>query len=354
MLRLGPGSIAIWQWIALVVALVAGYIVGRIVAAVLGRLGRAMTRRTDTSLDDQLLDRLQGPLRALMTIAAFRSLLPLVQLHAEAGGVTRALLLAALGGVLVWGALRAVDIFVTRLTAASWAIARPTSRALVSLLGRIAKVLVVVIAGIGFLGALGLPIASLLAGLGIGGIALAFGAQKTVENLFGAVALGVDQPLREGDFVLIEGDVLGTVESVGLRSTRVRTLDRTVVTLPNGKLADMKIETFAPRDRCRLAATIGLVYSTTAVQLRDVLVGVERVLRAHPSIWPDDVVVRFVKFGDSSLDIEIMAWFQTRDWSQFRTWRQDVLIAIMDVVETAGSSFAFPTRTLHVTGSHAA
>lgn len=351
MLRLGPGDVAVWQWIGLAVALVLSYIVGRVLAAVIVRVATAMTRRTDTKLDDQLLDRLRGPLRALLTIATFRALLPILALHAEAAHLTHSLLLAGLGLVLVWAALRAIDIVMTRLTAAPWAVARPTSRALVSLLGRIAKVLVVVIAGIGFLGALGLPVASLLAGLGIGGIALAFGAQKTVENLFGAVAIGVDQPLREGDFVLIDGSVMGTVETVGLRSTRVRTLDRSVITLPNGKLADMKVETYAPRDRCRLNTTISLVYGTTSAQLREVLAGLEGVLRAHPNIWPDDVVVRFGKLGESSLDIEVMAWFTTKDWGQFRTFRQDVLIAFMEVVEKAGSSFAFPTRTLHVVGA---
>jgi MscS family membrane protein len=341
--------------LALGVALVVSYAVGRVLAGVLERIGNAMTRRTDTSFDDKLFERLQGPMRALLTIALFRALLPLIDLYTEASNVTHAILLAAFGFTLVWAALRAIDMVMTRLTQASWAAARPTSRALVSLMGRIVKVLIIVIAGIAFLGALGLPVASLLAGLGIGGIALAFGAQKTVENLFGAVAIGVDQPLREGDFVNIGGgEVLGTVEAVGLRSTRVRTLDRTIVTLPNGKLADTKVETFASRDRCRLAMTIGLVYSTKAAQLREILSGIEGVLRGHPNIWPDEVVVRFAKFGDSSLDIDIQAWFITKEWAQFRAWREDVLIAIMEVIEKAGSSFAFPTRTVHVVGDKAA
>jgi MscS family membrane protein len=146
----------------------------------------------------------------------------------------------------------------------------------------------------------------------------------------------------------VEDTVLGTVEAVGLRSTRIRTLDRTVVTLPNGKLADMQIETFAPRDRCRLVTTLGLVYDTNADQLRRVLAGFERVLRAHPAIWPDDVIVRFAGFGESSLDVEVMAWFTTGDWAVFRAYRQEVLLSFMEVVEEAGSSFAFPTRTVHL------
>lgn len=348
MLTLGPFDVAVWQWFALGLAIVVGYIAGRIVGAIILRIATAMTQRTDTQLDDELLSRLGDPLRYLLTVGGVRLLLPILMLHANALDVATSIMLAAFGLGLVWAALRAIDVVTGRLTVAPWAVARPTSRAVLSLVGRIAKVIVVVIAGISFLGAVGLPVASLIAGLGIGGIALAFGAQKTVENLFGAVAIGVDQPLREGDFVRIDNDVLGTVETVGLRSTRVRTLDRTVVTLPNGKLADMKVETFAVRDRCRFSATLGIVYGTTSEQVQSILAGLERVLRSHPSIWPDDVVVRFVGFGESSLDIEIMAWFVTDDWGQFRTWRQEILLGFMKVVDEAKSSFAFPTRTLHL------
>lgn len=345
MRAIGPGDVAVWQWFGIVIAIAVSWLLGRVVTAGVVWFARVLASRTSTTFDDQLLDRLRSPLRVMATIGLLRPQLPLLELRHP---LATSLLLAAFALALVWAALRGIDIATARLATARWAQSRPSSRALLLLLGRIAKVIVIVIAGIGFLGGLGLPVASLLAGLGIGGIALAFGAQKTVENLFGAVAIGIDQPLREGDFVKIEQDVLGTVEAVGLRSTRVRTLDRTVVTLPNGRLADMRVETFAARDRCRLAAIIGLAYGTTADQLRAVLDGFEQVLRTHTGIWPDDVVVRFVQFGSSSLDIEVMAWFTTGDWGQFRTWRQEVLIGFMDVVERAKTSFALPTRAVRI------
>jgi MscS family membrane protein len=113
----------------------------------------------------------------------------------------------------------------------------------------------------------------------------------------------------------------------------------------------MRIENFTARDRMRLACTVGLVYSTTFAQMRAVLSGLERELRAHPLIWPDAVVVRFAALGASSLDIEVMAWFQTRDWGEFQAIRQEVLLRFLAVVEEAGTEFAFPTRTLHVATS---
>lgn len=354
MLTEGPGGLAVWQWLGIAVALLAAWLVGYVAMWLVVRIVAVMTRHTSTTIDDELLARLKAPTRALLILALARAQLQLLDFGPAAHDVATSILLATFAAILVWGALRAIDVVTARMTTAEWAVRRPASRALLSLLGRIAKVIVIVIAGIGFLSGIGLPVASLLAGLGIGGIALAFGAQKTVENLFGAVAIGVDQPLREGDFVKVEADVLGTVETVGLRSTRIRTLDRTVVTLPNGKLADMRVETFAPRDRCRFIAMIGVVYDTSAGQLREILAGFDRVLRDHPGVVVEDIAVRFVQFGASSLDIEVISMFKTSDWNQFKTWRQEVLIAFMDVVERAKSSFAFPTQTVHLVGGAAA
>ena len=351
LLVVGPGGLAVWQWIALAAAIVLAWMLGRIGAWVFTWIGAKIAGRTSTSLDDELITKLRSPLRALASIGLIRvGSLPLeLPAHAERRLFEILLFLFALS--LVWGALRSIDVMSVHLSRAPWAVERPSTRSLVALIGRVSKVLVIVIAGIGFLSGIGLPVASLLAGLGIGGIALAFGAQKTVENLFGAVAIGVDRPFREGDFIKVEDNVMGTVEEVGLRSTRIRTLDRTHVSLPNGRLSEMRIETYAVRDRIRLATVLNLVYETTAAQMRQVLAGWEDVLRKHPAIWPDEITVRFMQFGPSSLDIEVMAWFVTTDFMAFRAMRQDVLLGFMDVVEAAGTAFAFPTRTIHMVGA---
>ncbi len=345
---IGPWGVAWWQWAALAASCFLSIGAGRLGGVIFGVIARRVSQRTSTQIDDELTAKLIGPARLLGAIAFLRIVLQLLELPPQAGSFALDALLAILAAALVWGALRTIDLLAGHMSGAAWARSRPSSRALLSLISRTGKLIVIIIAVIGFLGGIGLPVGSLLAGLGIGGIALAFGAQKTVSDLFGAFALGIDQPLREGDYVKIESDVVGTVEAVGLRSTRVRTLDRTLVTLPNGRVADMRIETYAARDRCRFATTIGLVYETSAAQMREVLAGFERVLRQHPRIWRDTVTVRFASFGASSLDVEIMAWFQTSDWSEFLGFRQEVLLAFMDVVEKAGSAFAFPTQTVHV------
>jgi MscS family membrane protein len=348
LLLMGPWELAVWQWIGIAVVIVLAYLLGKVGAWLFTWIGSHLVGQTASTIDDELLARLRSPLRMLASVALCRlGFLPL-ELHPKAEALELSILLAVFAFGLVWGTLRAIEVVTTHLSRAPWAVERQSTRALLGLISRIAKVLVIVIAGIGFLSGLGLPVASLLAGLGIGGIALAFGAQKTVENLFGAVAIGVDRPFQEGDFVKIEDTVLGTVETVGLRSTRIRTLDRTIVTVPNGRLSDMRTETFAVRDRIRLAMVLNLVYDTSSAQMRQVLTGIEEVLRKHPSIWHDEVTVRFMQFGSSSLDIEVMCWFRTTDFNQFRVMRQDVLLAIMEVVEKAGSAFAFPTRTVRM------
>jgi MscS family membrane protein len=252
---------------------------------------------------------------------------------------------------LFWGLLRVVDVASQAIALSDWIKERPGTRALLPLGARMLKLGVGALAVVALLSEFGYPVASLVAGLGIGGVALALGAQKTFENLFGAFSIGADQPLREGDFVRIE-DFVGTVEAIGLRSTRIRTLDRTIITLPNGKLADSRIETFAVRDRLRLACVLGLVYGTTAAQMRAVLGGLRAALRGHPKIWSEAIVVHFKEFGDSSLNVEVMAWFTTSDWPEFMQIREDMLIQFMEIVEREGSSFAFPTRTLHIESPH--
>jgi MscS family membrane protein len=185
-----------------------------------------------------------------------------------------------------------------------------------------------------------------VAGLGVGGIAVALAAQKTVENLFGGLTLIADQPVKVGDFCRF-GEQVGTVERIGLRSTRVRTLDRTVVSIPNAEFANLKLENFADRDRIWLKVNLGLRYETTPDQLRHVLVHLRELLHAHPRIDPDPARVRFVGFGANSLDLEVYAYVRTRDYDEFLAVREDLYLRMMDVVAASGTAFAFPSQTVY-------
>ena len=347
LLRPGPFDLVRWQWLAVPLLLAAAALVGALAARLLNAAVGRLVARTGSTWDDAIVERLHGPAAVALTIAAAWAFLPLLALYAPAQQTAQRILRVSLFVVFFWSLWRLVDVARQVIAGTRWAVTSPSSRSLLPLGARSAKLVVLALAAVAVLSMLGYPVASLLAGLGIGGLALALAAQKTVENLFGAFSIGVDQPFREGDFVRVD-DFVGTVETIGLRSTRFRTLDRTLVTLPNGKLADMRLESFTARDRMRFHAMIGLAYGTTVEQMREVLAGFERVLREHPLIWPDALVVRLKEFGASSLDVEVMAWFETPEFSEFQLIRQEILLRFMEVVERAGTSIAFPTRTVHL------
>jgi MscS family membrane protein len=353
LLRAGPGDILYWQWIGLLsLALVSwflGFFLARITKAILGHL----VKKTETKWDDAVLERIGGPLTLAWLIGVAAILLPLLGLPAGDETSARSVLQGGLYVVFFWALLRSVDVLIQVLRESSWSVQHEAAHSLLPLGGRVLKAVVLALAIVTALSAFGFPIASLLAGLGIGGLAIALAAQKTVENLVGAFSIGADQPFKHGDYIKV-GEHSGHVEVIGLRSTRLRTLDRTIVTIPNGQISEQRVETFAVRDRVRLNLTVGLVYGTTRAQMLQILEGFERTMRGHPRCWPDTVVARFAGLGESSLDVEVLCWCNSSNYDDFRAFRQEVLLGFMDVVEKAGSGFAFPTRTVHVVEEHAA
>lgn len=195
--------------------------------------------------------------------------------------------------------------------------------------------------------AIGLPIMSVFAGLGIGGLAVALALRPTLENLVGGVMLYIDRPIRVGDFCSF-GDETGTVEGIGIRSTKVRALNRALISVPNAQFADMQIVNWAECDEMLIDETIGLRYETEPDQLRYFLVQVRKMLHAHPRINNTTVRVRFTGYGDSALNVSIRVYAETREWNDFFAIREDILLRIYDLVITSGSGFAFPSQTLYM------
>lgn len=349
LLRPGPLDLAWWQWAAFPIVAILAWLVGRPLGWATCRLLARVAARTQASWDDALIGSVTGPVVLAWAVAAAYPLTQSLDLYPPAQAFVRQAL-GTLGLLaLFWGLWRGVAVVGDALRGSTWAAGNTAAQSALSISIRLGRVMILAVGAVAALSRLGYPVAGLMAGLGLGGLAFALAAQKTVENLFGSFSLAIDAPFRVGDFVKVD-DFVGTVETLGLRSTRIRTLDRTLVTIPNGRLAEMRLESYSARDRMRLACTLGLVYETSEAQMRQVLDGLEAALRAHPLIWPDAVVVRFKEFGPSSLDIEIMAWFRTSSWPEFQQVRQEVLLRFMGVVEGAGTSFAFPTRTVHVVG----
>jgi MscS family membrane protein len=192
----------------------------------------------------------------------------------------------------------------------------------------------------------GIPVYGIVAGLGVGGLAIALAAQSSIENLIGGLNLFADKPIRVGDFCMY-GTEVGTVEAIGIRSTRIRGLDRTLTTIPNALLSKMPVVNFTVRDRMLLKSIIGLRFETKPEQLRFVLAKLRELLLAHPKVTPEPARVRFIGFGASSVNLEVFAYVGTRDWNEFLGIQEDIYLRMMEVVAASGTGFAFPSQTLY-------
>ena len=218
---------------------------------------------------------------------------------------------------------------------------------LLRLVARMVGVIAIIAVLISGAQAMGLPVVSVLAGLGIGGLAVALAIRPTLENLIGGFILYLDKPIRVGDFCGF-GTQSGTVESIGVRSTQIRALDRTLISVPNAQFADMQIVNWAQCDQMLIQQTIGLRHETASDQLRYVLAKIREMFHAHPRIDADTVRVRFAGNGPSSLDIQVRVYARTREWNDFYAIQEDVLLRIRDIVEQSGTGFAFPSQTVYL------
>lgn len=345
----GPriGGVPLIQWAALALLAVVAYLVAFavILAAklVLRRLSAHMRRERVA----RLVDAAALPLRIYLAVWIFAlgTLFLGVSIVArqQFGAVAEVIGWVALGW-LVWRIVDAVgEVSIHRMSRRS----RVGAVSAVRFFRRGAKFAIIAIATVAALDTLGYDVTAGLAALGIGGLAIALGAQKTVENFVGSLTLIADQPVRVGDFCRF-GATLGTVEDIGMRSTRVRTLDRTVVTVPNGDLSSLQIENFTKRDLYWFNPTLALRYETTPDQIRYLLVRLREVLYAHPRVDPDPARVRFLGLGAESLNIGIFSYVHAVDYNEFLEIQEDLTLRIMDVVAASGASFAFPSRTIYI------
>jgi MscS family membrane protein len=341
------GHVRLFEWVAIVVALgllyVGTVVLNYILTALVG-IGRRLSRRGTAEERGSVLP---IPLRLLLMTLAARwlfGMLP-VSLMIREFLSTAATLVAIV--TLTWLLIRingAIEHVVCRRIPP----ANLASGVSVVRVGRRVLDLLVILGGIlAALRRFGINPTPVLAGLGVGGIAIALAAQRTLENIIAGASLIFDQALRVGDSLKL-GEVQGTVDHIGLRSTRIRTLDRTIVSVPNGQVANMSLEILSARDRFRFQPLIGLRYETTADQLQEILNGIRALLAAHPAVQDDSIRVRFIRLGAFSLDIEVFAYLFARDWANFLEVQEQLLLQILGVVSGAGASIAFPSQTMYV------
>ena len=208
---------------------------------------------------------------------------------------------------------------------------------------------IVIFVGIGAILQLwGINVAGMVAGLGIGGLAFALAAKDTAANLFGSIALLLDKSIRIGEWIKIDG-VEGTVEDIGMRTTKIRSFQNSLITLPNQVIANSPIENFSRRQTRRIKMTIGITYSATSEQIENIVTDIKTMLRNHPNISQNStMLVNFTSFDDSSLGIFIYTFSNTAVWAKYMEIKEDVNLKIMKIVEGNNAQFAFPSQSLYI------
>jgi len=338
-----PMDTSLWRWIAMVLLAVVLAALSRWISRLALFVAEVLVKCTRVHLDRKVLGTFAAPFQLLFPAAMFRAAIPALGLSALLRlGLQRLCELLLIAGV-AWLCLRMVDAFIAGLRTVLVARKSSFPYASLSLASRILKLTVLVFAFTALLSDWGYNTSTILAGLGVGGIAIALAAQKTIENLFGGVSVISDRPVRVGDYCRF-GDRSGTVEDIGLRSTRIRTIDRTLVSVPNGNFAAMTLENFNQRDKMLFHITLNLRRDTTPEQVRAVLESVGGTLTTHPKIEGGAIPIRFVGLGSYSLDLEVFVYVLTRDGDEFLKIQQELLLTILDEVAAAGTALALPTQ----------
>ena len=336
----------LWQWLALLAAIPVALAIGWAMVLLLAiprrlwlKFGNRPNLHSYSRMSQPLLVAFSALAHRLMTAYLGLPLLPRLYYYRTIG------VLISIG--FFWFLLRVTSLTMQRLRIHAINAGRIGAGTLMVLGERLLTALVAVVAVLAILSIVGFNLTTVLAGLGIGGIAIAFAAQKTLENLFGGISVLADEVIRVGDYCRF-GDRTGTVEDISLRSTRVRTDARTELSIPNGALATMNIENFTRRDKILFNPALSIRFETTADQLRYLLAEVRRMLYEHPKIESNSASIRFANFDTSALRLEIFSYVLTRDANEFNAIREDLLLRIMDIVGKSGSGFAFPSQTIYL------
>jgi MscS family membrane protein len=336
----------LWRWLAILLVIPLVFVLATLLTRLITSLVLLYSRRKINVLTEKRAVRLAGPIRILVFASAIWVISMFTRSMLTAAFLAyMAATLIVIGGT--WLCLRLIDILFELRERRLKATASSERLSLLHLGEKLLRILVVTIGVLFIFYIAGINLTAVIAGLGVGGIAVAFAAQKTLENLFGGIMVASDQPIRVGDFCRA-GEYQGTVTAIGLRSTRLRTLARTIVSIPNGQLAQMNLENFSLRDKVWFNHTFGLRYETTTEQLRYILAGIREMLYGHPKVESSSARVRFIGFGDSSLKLEVFAYVLETDYGAFLHIQEDLLLRIMDIVAASGSGFAFPSQTTYL------
>jgi MscS family membrane protein len=342
-------GIEVWVYFASLGSIIAGFIGKRITTALLARLNR-LAGKTKMQFDDILIDALMKPAQWASVLAGIfiaLSILPLPEKPIDFHKFVAAMLSSSSLLLIIWFSLRLVDGIANWWEEKARETESKLDDQLVPIMRKSTKVFFYIIGFVLILQNLGYSVQSLLAGLGIGGLAVAMAAKDTVANLFGSVVIFLDKPFQVGDWIE-SGSTEGTVEEIGLRTTRIRTFANSLITVPNSAFTTDPVNNWSRMQKRRIKMSIGVTYNTSSDRLNRLVKDIRNLISSNDKMRDDFFLVNFDNFGPSSLDIFIYCFTITTNWAEFLQVKQDFMLDIMHTVEKNGLSFAFPTQSVHI------
>ncbi|OIR06500.1 Low conductance mechanosensitive channel YnaI [mine drainage metagenome] len=334
------------HWSIFAGVLVVAWFTRKFVTTAVFAVLKRLAAQTETTLDDKLFPALEDPFKSMVFVIGSYAALKVLRMPAPLSHLVDVAYKIAFPVVIFWGILRTIDAVIEHLGE----LAKKKGMGIAAFLPLIKKtviVLSVVVGALTVIQGFGYDVKTFLTGLGIGGLAFALAAQDTLANLFGSLVVAVDQPFRVGDFVQI-GSHTGTIEDIGMRSTKVRTAARTLIALPNRMVANEAIVNFSRMPQRRIDETVGLTYDTTPEQMERFLPDLRKLLRDDPDLHTESIWVCFAGYGDSSLNVEIIYFTASPSWEKHLEIKERINLKIMRLVADHKLAFAFPTRTLQL------
>ena len=335
----------LWQYVASLIWVVLAFLLATVADWLMTHQIRRLTAKTKTDLDDRLLEILRTPVKIAVIVLMLHAGTNVFAWPDWAEKILRVLFVIAVTGIAVYVALQLVDLLVEYAERRFFAGDTHLAKLMVPVLSKSLKVFIIIISSLTAAQFLGLPIASVIAGLGIGGVAVALAAQNTLANVFGTITILADRPFKVGDRIQVD-KYDGIVETIGLRSTRIRTLEGHLVTLPNKVVVDSGIDNVSMRPNIRQLITISLTYDTTHERMQEAIDTLRDIFLKHP--LTHDAWIYWKDYAAASLDIFIVYWCKSTNYKEFLQTLEELNLEIKRRFDAAGLDFAFPTQTIHL------
>lgn len=340
-------GIALWQYAGVFIVILGAFVIRKTSEFFLHALAKWLIKRTPPTWDENIVLQSVRPVSFLIFTLVIRFFYADLQLPVSMNAAIKFGLEVMIAASLLWLAFKLVDFLCDHLRQITAKTDTKLDDQLIPLLRKALKVFSFTIGALVLVQSFGYSVSSILAGLGIGGLAVALAAQDTIANFFGSVMIFADKPFQIGDWIVTD-KVEGTVEEVGFRSTRIRTFYNSVISVPNSKLASSDVDNMGLRRYRRIKQVLGLTYSTSAAQMQAFVEGIRAIIQANPYMRKDFYEIHFNGYGDFSLHVLVYCFLEVDSWSDELQEKHNFFLEILRLAEELGVEFAFPTQTVHV------